>query len=117
MKFRRTLKILKQSKVLTRKEKRELIIKGTIEGIVNSYKIIIKIPFQILGITFATLEFLFNSIAEFFDLIEQIFYSFCLKIDNLKEFTLTSNNKAREKVLKEIKENQIKKINKKDLTK
>lgn len=117
MKFRRMLKILKQSKVLTKKEKRKLIIKGTVESIVNSYKIIIKIPFQILGITFATLEFLFNSIAELFSLIEQVFSSICLKIDDIKEFTLTSNSKAREKVLKEIKENQIKKIDKKDLTK
>lgn len=107
--LKRTLKMIKQSKVLTEKEKKELIGKGIIESIINSYKIIIKTPFWILGITFATLECLFGYITELFSLIEQIFSSICIKIDDIKEFTLT-NNDARERLIKEIKENKIKKV-------
>lgn len=107
--LKRTLKMIKQSKVLTEKEKKELIRKGIIESIINSYKIIIKAPFWILGITFVTLECLFGYITEFFSLIEQVFSSICIRIDDIKEFTLTNNN-ARERLIKEIKENKIKKV-------
>lgn len=103
MKKRKIINIIKKSKVLTEKEKKELIRKGKIENFINSYKIIIKLPFLIIGIFFATLTMLFATISEFFDLIEQIFNSICIKIDNLNDLVLT-NGEIREKILKEIKE-------------
>lgn len=99
--------MIRESQVLTEQEKKELIRKGKIENFVNSYKIIIKLPFLILGLTFVTLECLFGHITEFFDLIEQVFSSICIKIDNFKEFNIT-NGEIREKILKEIKEKKYK---------
>lgn len=107
MNKKRIIKMIKESQVLTEQEKKELIRKGKIENFVNSYKIIIKLPFLILGLTFVTLECLFGHITEFFDLIEQVFSSICIKIDNFKEFNIT-NGEIREKVLKEIKEKKYK---------
>lgn len=108
-KNKRIIKMIKESETLTKQEKRELITKGRIENIVNSYKVIIKLPFFILGISFVTLECLFGYITEFFSLIEQVFSSICIKIDNFKEFNIT-NGKAREKILKEIKEKKVYKV-------
>ena len=107
MNKKRIIKMIKESQVLTKQEKKELIRKAKIENFVNNYKIIIKLPFLILGLTFVTLECLFGYITEFFDLIEQVFHSICIKIDNFKEFNIT-NGKAREKILKEIKEKKYK---------
>lgn len=108
-KNKRIIKMIKESETLTKQEKRELITKGRIENIVNSYKVIIKLPFLILGLTFVTLECLFGYITEFFSLIEQVFSSICIKIDNFKEFNIT-NGEAREKILKEIKEKKVYKV-------
>lgn len=107
MNKKRIIKMIKESQVLTEQEKKELIRKGKIENFVNSYKIIIKLPFLILGLTFVVLEYLFSHITEFFDLIEQVFHSICIKIDNFKEFNIT-NGEIREKLLKEIKEKKYK---------
>ena len=107
MNKKRIIKMIKESQVLTEQEKKELIRKGKIENFVNSYKIIIKLPFLILGLTFVTLECLFGYITEFFSLIEQVFSSICIKIDNFKEFNIT-NGEIREKILKEIKEKKYK---------
>lgn len=92
---KRIIKIIKESQTLTEQEKKELIKKAKIENFVNSYKIIIKSPFLIIGIIFATLTMIFATISECFDLI-------CIKIDNIKDITFTKG-KAREKLLKEIK--------------
>lgn len=99
---KRIIKLIKESQVLTEQEKKNFIKKAKIENFINSYKIIIKLPFLILGITFATLECLFGYITEWFDLIEQVFSSICIKIDNTKDIVLT-NGETREKLLKEIK--------------
>ena len=107
MNKKRIIKMIKESQVLTEQEKKELIKKAKIENFVNSYKIIIKLPFLIIGIIFATLTMIFATISEYFDLIEQVFHSICIKIDNFKEFNIT-NGKAREKILKEIKEKKYK---------
>lgn len=102
MRITRTIKMIKRSNILTKQEKKELIIKGLLESIVNSYKVIIKLPFLILGLTFVTLECLFGYITEFFSLIEQVFSSICIKIDNFKEFNIT-RGKARDRMIQEIK--------------
>lgn len=109
MRKRKIIKMIKESEVLTEQEKRTLIRKAKIENIVNSYKFFLKLPFLIIGIFFATLTMIFNYFSEFCDLIESIFDSICTRIDNLKEFVITNNN-TREKILKEIKEKNIRKV-------
>lgn len=109
MRKRKIIKMIKESKVLTEQEKRTLIRRGKIENIINSYKFFLKLPFLIIGIFFATLTMIFSYFSEFCDLIESIFNSICAKIDDLKEFVIT-NNDTREKILKEIKEKNIRKV-------
>ena len=43
---------------------------------------------------------IFATISEYFDLIEQVFNSICIKIDNTKDITFT-NGEVREKILKD----------------
>lgn len=107
MNEKRIIKIIKESQVLTEQEKKDLIRKGKIENFVNSYKIIIKLPFLIIGIIFATLTMIFTTISKCFDLVEQVFHSICIKIDDTKDITFT-NGEVREKILKEIKEKKYK---------
>ena len=103
------IKIIKESKVITKKEKREYIIKGTLEEILNSWKLLAKLPFAIIGIIFCTLEMIFGYLTEGADLIEQVFRSIVIWIDDRKEITLTKGQ-TREKLLKEIKEKKVKKV-------
>lgn len=107
--FRKGIKIIKQSEVLSKEEKREYIIKGTIEELLNSWKWFAKLPFTIIGITFVTLECLFGYLAEGASLVEQVFRSIVLWLDDRRDITLT-NGETREKLLKEIKEKNIKKV-------
>ena len=107
MNKKRIIKMIKESQVLTKQEKKELIRKAKLENFVNSYKIIIKLPFLILGLTFVVLECLFGHVTEFFELLEQVFHSICIKIDNTKDITFT-NGEVREKILKEMKEKKYK---------
>jgi hypothetical protein len=52
---------------------------------------------------------IFNGLAEIFDFGEGITYDFCEGIDNHLQISLT-NGQARDKLIKEIRENKIKKI-------
>ena len=106
MKNKKIMRIIKESSVLTEKEKKTLIRKAKIENILSSYKFLLKLPFLIIGITFATLEMIFTCFSEVFDLLEQVFSSICIKIDNLKDFVITNDN-TREKILKEIKNKKV----------
>lgn len=108
MRVRKTLKLIKKSKVLTKKEKRELIIKGIIEEIVNFYKTIIKLPFMVIGLIFCFLGCIFGYIVEGIELIEQVFRSITIWLeDKVPELCLTKNQ-AREKLLAEIRNNTFK---------
>lgn len=95
--------------MLTKKEKRELIAKGMIETIVNSYKWLCKLPFAIVGITFCLFGMLFTKLEELMELLETPFSCVVQNIDNWKELSLTEGE-PRERLLKEIKEKGIKKL-------
>lgn len=95
--------------MLTKKEKRELIAKGIIETIVNSYKWLCKLPFAIVGITFCLFGMLFAKLEELMELLETPFSCVVQSIDNWKELGLTEGE-PRERLLKEIKEKGIKKL-------
>lgn len=108
MRIKQVIKLVKKSKVLNKQEKRELIIKGLIETIVNAYKFIIKLPFIILGMLFVTIEMVFGYIVEWADLIEQVFHCIVDWLeDKLPELALTKGQ-ARDKLINEIKQDKFK---------
>ena len=103
MRITRAIKLIKRSNVLTKQEKKELIIKGLLESIVNSYKLILIVPFALLRILFLILENLFNYITEFIGIIETVFYELTNLLDRkLPELSLTKG-KARDRIIQEIK--------------
>ena len=103
MRITRVIKLIKRSNILTKQEKKELIVKGLLESIVNSYKLILIVPFALLRILFLILENLFNYITEFIGVIEAVFYELTNLLDRkLPELSLTKG-KARDRVIQEIK--------------
>ena len=103
MRIIRVIKMIKRSNVLTSQEKKELIIKGLLESIVNSYKLILIVPFALLKILFLMLENLFNYITEFIGIIKTVFYELVNLLDRkLPELSLTKG-KARDRMVQEIK--------------
>lgn len=103
MRITRVIKMIKRNNVLTKQEKKELIIKGLLESIVNSYKLFLIAPFTLLRVLFLILENLFNYITEFIRIIETIFYELTNLLDGkLPELSLTKG-KARDRMIQEIK--------------
>lgn len=102
MRIVRTIKVINKSKVLNKKEKRELISKGIIELIVNVYKPIIKLPFTIIGLTLCIIGCIVGYIEEGIELIEQVFRSIVFWLDDkIPEIKLTKGQ-ARDKMIAEI---------------
>ena len=103
MKIVRTIKVINKSKVLNKREKRELISKGIIELIINTYKSIIKLPFTIIGLTLCIIGCIVNYIGEGIELVEQVFRSIVFWLDDkIPEINLTKGQ-VRDKMIAEIK--------------
>lgn len=99
----RTIKLINRSKILTSKEKRELISKGLIEQVINVYKVIIKLPFVLIGLTLCIIGCIVNYIGEGIELVEQVFRSIVFWLDDkIPEINLTKGQ-ARDKMIAEIK--------------
>lgn len=99
----RTIKLINRSKTLTNKEKRELISKGLIEQVINVYKVIIKLPFTIIGLALCIIGCIVNYIGEGIELVEQVFRSIVFWLDDkIPEINLTKGQ-ARDKMIAEIK--------------
>lgn len=99
----RTIKLINRSKTLTNKEKRELIGKGLIEQVINVYKVIIKLPFVLIGLTLCIIGCIVNYIGEGIELVEQVFRSIVFWLDDkIPEINLTKGQ-ARDKMIAEIK--------------
>lgn len=108
MNIKRVFKSIKNSEVLTDKEKKEIVMKGCLELVLNSWQLILKVPLFIMFITFTGIGKAFEFIGEVIDCIGTIFYEILQKIDNT-DIVLT-NTIARKKLLKEIKDNTIYKV-------
>ena len=105
MRYLWAVKFVRRSKSLTKKEKTRIIVKAVIEQVVNSYKILFKLPFMVIGLLFCTLEMIFGVLEELFSFLDSIFREICCKIENkLPDFVITKDDEARVKILKEIKE-------------
>ena len=99
----RTIKLINRSKTLTNKEKRELISKGLIEQVINVYKVIIKLPFVLIGLTLCIIGCIVSYIGEGIELVEQVFRSIVFWLDDkIPEINLTKGQ-ARDKMIAEIK--------------
>lgn len=103
--MRRTevIKMIKKSNILTNQEKKELIIKGLLEDIVCSYKLILIAPFALLRILFSILENLFNYITEFIGIIEAVFHGLTDLLDRKLPELILTKGETRDKMIQEIK--------------
>lgn len=103
----RTIKLINKSKALTNKEKRELISKGLIEQVINVYKVIIKLPFVLIGLILCIIGCIVSYIGEGIELVEQVFRSIVFWLDDkIPEVSLTKGQ-ARDKMIEEIKQNKF----------
>lgn len=107
MKIVRFVKVVRRSKVLTKQEKKDIIRKAMIEGVLNSYKGLCKLPFAIVGVTFCLLGMLFAKLEELMELLETPFSCITQKIEDWDEIVLTKGE-TRNKLLNEIKGNTFK---------
>ena len=98
-----TIKIIKKiSKTdLTRKEKIRIIGLGLLETIVNSYKLILKLPFFLIGWLFVVLSILFEFMYNLFEIIATICQQIVLKIDMKKDIQFVPKT-DREKIIKKF---------------
>ena len=108
--FINSLKLIKKSQVLSKEEKRKLFAFGLLEVIINSYVNIIQLPFKLIGYILIIIQHIFELIANGLELFISVLEQLCMMLDTrLPQVNLT-RGKAREKVLKEIKDNKIYKV-------
>ena len=100
------LKIIKRSKVLTKKEKRKMIALGFCETFCNSYKLILKLPFLIFAIPLILLGAGLEYLGEFLQNVVNIVDTPIQKINDINDITFTKSE-AREKLLAEIKGERV----------
>lgn len=100
------LKIIKRSKVLTKKEKRKMIALGFCETFCNSYKLILKLPFLIFAIPLILLGAGLEYLGEFLQNVGDIIDTPIQKINDINDITFTKGE-AREKLLTEIKGERV----------
>lgn len=104
------LKLIKKSQVLSKEEKRKLFTFGLLEVIINSYVNIIQLPFKLIGYILIIIQHIFELIANGLELFISVIEQLCIMLDTrLPQVNLT-RGKAREKILKEIKDNKIYKV-------
>lgn len=104
------LKLIRKSQVLSKEEKRKLFVFGLLEVIINSYVNIIQSPFKLIGYILIIIQHIFELIADGLELFISVLEQLCIMLDTrLPQVNLT-RGKAREKVLKEIKDNKIYKV-------
>ena len=96
--------------LLSKEEKRKLFTFGLLEVIINSYVNIIQLPFKLISYILIIIQYIFELIANGLELFISVLEQLCIMLDTrLPQVNLT-RGKAREKVLKEIKDNKIYKV-------
>lgn len=108
--FINSLKLIRKSQVLSKEEKRKLFTFGLLEVIINSYVNIIQLPFKLIGYILIIIQHIFELITNSLELFISVLEQLCIMLDTrLPQVNLT-RGKAREKVLKEIKDSKIYKV-------
>lgn len=104
------LKLIRKSQVLSNEEKRKLFTFGLLEVIINSYVNIIQLPFKLVSYILIVIQHIFELITNGLELFITVLEQLCIMLDTrLPQVNLT-RGKAREKVLKEIKDSKIYKV-------
>lgn len=104
------LKLIRKSQVLSKEEKRKLFTFGLLEVIINSYVNIIQSPFKLISYILIIIQHIFELIVNGLELFISVLEQLCIMLDTrLPQVNLT-RGKAREKVLKEIKDSKIYKV-------
>ena len=102
------IKEIRNIKEFSKKKKNRIIRNALLTEIVNVWKPILKLPFTIVGITFAIVCALFENIAEVLELIESIFECICYKIETLPIIKFGDEEENKE-TIRIIREKQMKK--------
>lgn len=100
------LKIIKRSKVLTKKEKRKMIALGFCETFCNSYKLILKLPFLIFAIPLILLGAGLEYLGEFLQNVGNVVDTPIQKINSISDITFTKGE-ARERLFAELKGERV----------
>lgn len=108
MRITRAKKIIQRLEGLTEQEKKKFIRIGTIEEVLNGYKLIFKIPLLLISYLFIIVSTLFLKISELLELITTVNEELINFIDN--HFTIQIAKKQDiERLVKIIKEENNKK--------
>ena len=102
------IKEIRNIKEFSKKKKNRIIRNALLTEIVNVWKPILKLPFTIIGITFAIICALFENIAEVLELIESVFECICYKIETLPIIKFGDEEENKE-TIRIIREKQMKK--------
>lgn len=102
MKLIKGIKLINKLNI-TKEEKRRFIILGTLETFINSYKMILKLPFLLIICIFIIIGTVFEKITELFDIILIPFDPIINKIDKLKTIELCKQE-DKDKLYQQIKE-------------
>lgn len=102
------IKEIRNIKEFSKKKKNRIIRNALLTEIVNVWKPILKLPFTIVGITFAIVCALFENIAEVLELIESVFECICYKIETLPIIKFGDEEENKE-TIRIIREKQMKK--------
>lgn len=102
------IKEIRNIKEFSKKKKNRIIRNALLTEIVNVWKPILKLPFTIIGITFAIVCALFENIAEVLELIESVFECICYKIETLPIIKFGDEAENKE-TIRIIREKQMKK--------
>ena len=106
--FFEVVKNIKKCKSITKKEQNKLITMGFFETILNFYKKVLVFPFSVIRLVVCGLTYFFDWLATVFDTIQAFFRDTIIRAinNNLPTIDLTKGQ-ARDKVLKELKENNF----------
>lgn len=102
------IKEIRNIKEFSKKKKNRIIRNALLTEIVNVWKPILKLPFTIVGITFAIVCALFENIAEVLELIESVFECICYKIETMPIIKFGDEEENKE-TIRIIREKQMKK--------
>ena len=104
------LKLIRKSQVLSKEEKRKLFTFGLLEVIINSYVNIIQLPFKLIGYILIIIQHIFELITNGLELFINVLEQLCIMLDTKHPQVNLTRGKAKEKILKEIKDNKIYKV-------
>lgn len=109
-----TIKTIKKLKGLTEQEKKYFITKGILEIIINSYKVVLKLPFYLVGYLFIVIGAGAEKIEDLFYFLSNFIENILYKIEKIKSINLCTKQEI-DHLKKIIKEEHTYKVEVTDL--